>query len=298
MKLVAFIALCTAVPSTAFAQACCAGAAAFAPARLQIHEDYLAGVQLKALGIPGSFSGEHYLAARGATEIDLEESLNGTVRVLTHGQLSATVPFDETYRSASGLNEFGGSIGDIQLNGRWDFTFAGSSLRIPGLALLAGIVFPTGRPPESAKTPLAVDATGQGAWRGAFGAAVEQSFFGHLLLDLTGSITISSTRHLPGLSAQQAPQGFIFGAVGWGFDNGLALAVTGSFAFEGNASIDGKSVPHSGRTSTQFGAAVAAPIANDWRVQGNVFGNPPCDGFGRNQPASVGATFTLIRSWS
>jgi hypothetical protein len=57
-------------------------------------------------------------------------------------------------------------------------------------------------------------------------------------------------------------------------------------------------VPASGRTSAQFGAAIAAPVANDWRVQGSLFSNPPFDGFGRNQPATLGATFMLIWSWS
>src|SRR5262249_56874513 len=99
---VACAAVIVAWPSSSFAQPCCAGASVLTPARLTPLDDALLGLQLRGARIVGSFdsSGGYVSAPDGSTELDLEQDLIGTVRVLGRGQLSLMVPFVQTLRSA------------------------------------------------------------------------------------------------------------------------------------------------------------------------------------------------------
>src|SRR5271166_6500175 len=76
-------------PARAWAQACCAGGSAVTPARLELHEDALVGVQLKAASVIGSYQTDGRFVAPGAGEAeqDFEEDLLGAVRVLQRGQV-------------------------------------------------------------------------------------------------------------------------------------------------------------------------------------------------------------------
>ena len=107
----------------AMAQACCAGGAAYQPARLKLHEDLLVGLSMQASGELGQSDqfGTYHQLDRGSGEQDFTESLLATVRVFDRGQLGATVPFAESNRYVPGLSQFGGGIGDVSLSARWDF---------------------------------------------------------------------------------------------------------------------------------------------------------------------------------
>ncbi|HEX3344475.1 MAG TPA: hypothetical protein VHS09_07865 [Polyangiaceae bacterium] len=166
--LAALVALTAwAFPAAARAQACCAGGSAVTPGRLELHEDALVGAELRAAALLGSYdTGGRYRAnPAGDTEGDFEEDLLGAVRVLRRGQVALLVPLVETQRQdPRDGGHFGGGIGDVNLGARYDFVLAGESRVVPGVALLGGVTFPTGKPPELASPPLAVDATGIGAF--------------------------------------------------------------------------------------------------------------------------------------
>src|SRR5688572_6243810 len=87
-------------PAPAAAQPCCGGVNAIAPARLTPDEDALIFLQARAMGIVGSFDAHRRFrgAPSGTAEIDLEQDIGGAVRVLSKGQLSALLPFVETWR--------------------------------------------------------------------------------------------------------------------------------------------------------------------------------------------------------
>ena len=156
------------VPARAWAQACCAGGSAVTPGRLEVHEDALVGVQLKASSMIGSYDtgGAFAVPGAGEAEQDFEEDLIGAVRVLRRGQVALLVPFAETRRADSlDGGQIGGGVGDINVSARYDFVVAGESRSVPGIALLGGITFPTGKPTEQATPPLQVDATGIGAYQ-------------------------------------------------------------------------------------------------------------------------------------
>jgi len=150
---------------TAWGQACCAGAGALTPGRLQLHEDALVGTQLHAGVVLGSFDAKGTYAPTGPhyAEDDYEEDLFGAVRVFQRGQVALLVPFIETYRSESGTNELGGGIGDVNLSLRYDFILAAESKIVPGIAVLAGITAPTGTPADAynPSKPLDTDTIGE-----------------------------------------------------------------------------------------------------------------------------------------
>ena len=295
------------VPSRAWAQACCAGGSAVTPARLELPEEALVGAQLHAGWVHGQYdtAGRYIASPAGDTEIDFEQDLFGAVRFLKRAQAALLVPLIETSRSAasgssavgqptSGGSAFGGGMGDINASLRYDFVVAGESEIVPGIALLAGLTLPTGTAPESASPPLFVDATGIGAWQFNAALALEQTF-GRWLVNATGIVAKRTPRFGETLGTQVT----LIGAGAYSFDNGAALALAGSYVFEGEASANGGgSVPASSKRLTMLTLSGLWPMGDWWRLLGGIFIDPPVGTLGSNQPASTGLTFTVIRSWS
>jgi hypothetical protein len=283
----------------ACAQACCAGTGALTPGRLALHEDALVGVGARAADGIGSWddSGNYTRTPAGTRELDFEQDVFGAVRILGRGQLALLVPFVETERKAGGRSELGGGVGDVNLAARWDFTLAGRSRYVPGIAALAGVTAPTGRPPDSAQKPLATDATGIGAWQLTGGLALEQ-IYGNWLFDLTGLVQKRTSRSAQGVSTTLGTRFTALAGAAYVFEGGVALAAFASYAVEGRAEVDGQTVDGTAQRATQFGLSGVAPFAEQrWRVQASVFLDPPLNSFGENQPALVGASVTLVRAF-
>jgi hypothetical protein len=281
--------------SPAAAQACCAGSGAITPARLGVHEDALAGVQLKnGYQIGSHDSGGTYSATpAGVTEIDLEQDVYGAVRVLGRGQVAALVPFVETHRRASGRAETGGGLGDVNLAVRYDFVLAHESQYVPGIGVLAGLTFPTGTSPESATNSLATDATGIGAVQGSGGVALEQAWDAWLV-GLSGIVSVRAPRDVGSTRIALAPQVMALGSAGYALRSGLTFAAVVSYAFEGDATVGTSKVPGSARRITTLSLATAIPLSDQLRVVASVYTNPPISSFGENQPATAGLTVGMI----
>ena len=268
------------------------------PARLTPLDDALIGLQARGTRMFGSFdpSGGYASAPAGATEVDLEQDLIGTLRVLGRGQLSVSVPILQTIRSAGGLSEIGGGLGDIALSGRYDLLIAGEHRWLPGIALLAGVVFPTGRPLESASLPLGSDSTGTGAFQGTIGFSVEQ-VWGHLFANLTALGLQSAPRHVGSISETLGFQVTASAAGGYVFDSGGALALTVVEMRSADAIQNGARVPDSGRARTLAGIAAAFPLGSRWRLQGSLITDLPFSGLGINEPAGIGLSVLVMRTW-
>ncbi|HEV3193545.1 MAG TPA: hypothetical protein VGY54_23715 [Polyangiaceae bacterium] len=284
-------------PVRAWAQACCAGGSAVTPGRLKPYEDALVGIQMRVAGVLGSYdvSGRYLASPAGDTEADLEQDLLGALRVLPRGQVAVLIPLVETSRATPlDGSHFGGGIGDMNLSARYDFALAGERHYFPGLALLAGVTMPTGRPVESATSRLAVDATGIGAFQGQFGLALEQTF-GPWLVNATGTVAARGSRFGETLGTQIT----VLAAGAYTFTNDAALALAVSYAFEGDArTTSGTPVPSSSKRVTTATISILWPLGNGWRLLGGVLLNPPIENLGSNQPTTGGFTFTVIRSWS
>ena len=284
------------VPRVSMAQACCAGGTAVTPGRLALHEDALVGVEFRASTAYGSYdAGAHYLRSPGGdSESDLEQDLFGAIRVFGRGQLALLLPVVETSRSTpQDGSHAGGGFGDINASARYDFVRAGEASRIPGIALLAGVTIPTGRSPDAATAPLAVDATGIGAFQGSLALAAEQTFGPWLF-----NATAMGTKRLPHGGETLGTQWTLWAAGAYTFAGDQALALSVSYSFEADAnSSDGSSIPSSSKRLTTITLAGLWPLSDALRIQAGVFVEPPASGWGSNQPAYAGLSGAIIRSW-
>jgi hypothetical protein len=268
------------------------------PGRLELHEKALVGVQLKAAAVIGSYAGDGRFVAPGAgdSEQDLEQDLVAAVRFLDHAQAALLVPLIETRRTTlpDGAH-FGGGFGDVNASARYDFVVAGESRYVPGIALLGGVTFPTGRPVEEGTPPLAVDATGIGAYQVNGALALEQTF-GPWLVNATGIVAARTPRYGQRLGTQVT----FLAAGAYTFPNDAAVALSASYAFEGDATTTGTGtdVPGSSKRLTTVTISGLWPFAEAWRLLGGVFVEPPFSSVGSNQPSASGLTLTVIRSWS
>ncbi len=261
-----------------------------------MHEKALVGAQLRLGSLVGSFdAGGHYVTPpAGTTEWDLEQDLFGAVRLFRRAQIAALVPFVETRRKAGATTDFGGGFGDANLSARYDFLEAAEKQYVPGIAVLAGITFPTGVPPESASGPLAAGATGIGAFQINGGLSLEKAL-GPWLVDLSGILAARTSRTVGAVSETEAPQISVLGALTYVTFEGIALALSASFAYEGDATIDGRDAPDSERYALTLGAGAVFPVSDTWRMQTGIAWVPP--GLGRNQPATLGLNWTLVHTW-
>jgi hypothetical protein len=294
----AVITALLAISARASAQACCAGAGAVTPGRLAIHEDALVGLQLKAANAFGSFASDaSYLGAPSrTTEWEFEQDLFGALRVLPRGQLALLMPVIQTYRRTPNQSSFGGGIGDVNLSARYDFFLAGEARYIPGVAVLAGVTFPTGESIESAEQPLGTDATGVGTYQANLGLALEQTE-GPWLFGVTGLVAKRASRTVGAVTTSLAAQWTLLAATAYTFPNDAALALIASYAVEGSPEVNGVT-SNATRRMPLFGMAGLYPFTDAWRLQGGLFLTPPISSFGRNTPAQVEFILAVLRSWS
>lgn len=268
-------------------QACCAGAAALGAGRLTLHEEALVGVDLRATKALGSFANDSTYRKTPSTQLQFEEGIVGALRLFERGQASLRIPFVQSFHETKTRSELGGGIGDIQASGRYDFVMAGESLSIPGMAVIGGLVAPTGRPVEQSKKLLGTDATGTGAFQLSLGFGLEQTF-DRLFLGLTSSVGYRLPRRARGAKVPGSLQLSELLAVGWIFDNEAVVVLSGLFTIE----------PEAPKRMLRLGLSGALPLSDEWRLQGGLFGDLPIDGIGRNQSVGTGFQLAMMRSWS
>jgi hypothetical protein len=298
---VALAALVALRPAPAAAQACCAGGALVTPTRLSAQEDFAAAVQMRARSTMGSFAANGGYASAQGVDQAFEQDLAGAFRLGRAGQAGAVLPLIQQHRNLGGTDEWGSGIGDLALTGRYDFRLAADAVPWPGIALLAGATFPTGRPVERATQPLATDATGAGTYDVTLGVGLER-VGDHAYAALDGFVTHHFTRTVSVAGAPPVTHAYSlrFTALavgGYVFDNEAALALYASLLAEGNGSDDGVTQPGTSQRLTTVGAAGLLPLRELWRLQGSIFTDVMLSSFGRNEPAGVGLTVALVRVW-
>lgn len=288
-------------PRAAHAQACCVGSGLVTPARLRIYESYGVGTQTRVRSVIGSFDarGDYRGAQAGNNELDLEQDLFVAARFGPRFQAALQMPYVGTGERATGLTEWGGGLGDASANLRYDFLSAGERPRWPGIALLAGLSVPTGRPPDQsdADHPLGTSATGTGAYEGNLGLAVEQ-VSGQTFFSATGFVAHRFARTVNGITQSFAPRFTALIAGGYALRNRIALGAFGLGSWQGSAHDQtGATLPASQVSLVSAGLAVAAPLGDSWRLQGTAFADLPFPGWGRNQTTGAGMTISLLRVW-
>lgn len=257
----------------------------------------MVGIGARVTNLYGSMDREgKFLDPGGATELDFEQQIAASMRVLEHGQLTVVVPIVETYRSVPGLTDAGAGLGDVQLGARYDFVETGQSRRWPGIALAWSLTVPTGRAPESASGPLAADATGTGSVQAGGQLSFEKTF-GDRFVHLSGSAVWRAPRVVAGIHTQRGPSFTAFAAAGTTFfDSKLVTALTASYTAEIGTRQEGVFLPDSGNEVTRAGVSGGYSFSFDWRLQASLFGDIPVSPLSRNQPMGTGLSLMLLRS--
>jgi hypothetical protein len=288
----------TACPRTAAAQACCVGTGLVTPARLRTFEDHAVGVQMRARSVMGAFgeSGSYATSAAGNRDVGFEEDLFGAVRLGSHFQVALLAPFIQTSRAAAGLSGFGGGLGDLTASARFDAVNAGTRGYWPGVAVLAGLALPTGRPPDEADDPLATSGTGTGSYEGSIGLTVEE-IVGQGFISLSGFVLQRSSRAVLGMEQTFAPRLSAVLAGGYTFGHDTTLGAFASALRQGDARDANGAIANTSIALVTTGAALALPVWDAWRLQSTLFTDVPIGGWGRNQTVGLGGTLAVIRFW-
>jgi hypothetical protein len=281
-------------PAPARAQACCAAAGLVTPGRLRLHEDWAVGLQVRSRTVLGAFGEDGRYVANGAgdSEWDEEQDVFASARVWRGGQITVELPLIETRRGYPGGAQSEGGIGDVVVAARYDFVLAGERRVLPGLAVLASVVFPTGRASEESG-----GGSGLGSYQGTLGVDVEQTF-GGVFAAVNAWATLEAPRHVGGVHESFAPLFTQLLAVGYAFANEISMGgfMTGMQQGDNRDQMTGR-IAGSAQLMFTAGAALVMPWTDTWRFQGTVYDNLPFDDWGRNVLVGVGASASVMRIW-
>jgi hypothetical protein len=298
----AALATLAARPGTASAQACCSGGSIVTPTRLAPYEDWGVGVQERARSNLGSFGadGRYVAAGGGDAEQVMEQDLAVSYRI-RDAQVGLLLPTVVTHRRETGIDEWGGGVGDLSLTARWDALLAADAGPWPGVSVLAGATLPTGTPADQATNRLSTDATGAGTYDVTLGIGLEK-VTRHTYFGLSGWATHRFDRSLPDGAGGHATESFALrwtalAVGGYVFTSRAALALYASLLDESAATIGGVESPASSLRLTTVGAAGVLPFRDVWRAQVALFSDVMLPAFGRNEPAGIGLTASLVRVW-
>jgi hypothetical protein len=249
----------------------------------------------------GSFDGDGRYAWADGEEQELEQDLAASLRVTRRGQAGLLLPFVQTRRAAGDESSVGAGLGDVGLTARYDFALASETLYWPGFALLASVVFPTGKAAGSGTNPAGTDATGTGTLNASLGVSFEK-IHGPLYFALDGWVTVSGDRTVDTPGFGTTTTGFplqvtALGVAGYVFQNEAAAAVYVSFLDRGDTALNGVTQPGTELRLTTVGLSGLLPLGELWRLQGTVFADLPAAPFGRNEQAGGGLTVALVRLW-
>lgn len=284
---------CSTHISLAHGQACCASGSGLTPGWLGNHDKALVGVQVRGSATWGTYPyGDGFFERAATRDARYEGGLFGALRLLPRAQVAAFAPVDVTRRFGAHGREAGGGVGDLSLMGRYDLVRTGE-LRIPGIALLAGALLPTGRPVDRATGLLAADATGTGTFEFDLGMSVEQTF-GRALLHATALAGPRLPRDVLGQREALGTRGLFVLAGGYVFEGETSLLLSLSHASEGDASIDGARARGTGTRTTQAAVIAVVPLSDSLKLRSTVFSDLPP--LGENRPTLAGSSLAIL--WS
>jgi hypothetical protein len=284
-------------PARALAQACCAAPSLVIPSRLQRHESYGVGLQLRGRGVFGAFGSDGGYASASNGDVEAAQELFASARVFARAQVALLVPFIETRRRAMNLSETGGGLGDVRFAGHVELTRAGERAYVPGLALLLGGSFPTGTAPDQAELLLASDATGTGAWEGSVGLELDQRFE-RLFVTVAAAVAQRASRDVSGVHQSFAPRFLAVASGGVVLEHDAALGGFVSALTQGGARDgSGAEIPGSAQSLVTAGVAATLPVWDGWRAQATASVDCPISGWGRNQHAGAGFAVSMLRLW-
>lgn len=285
------------VASVAQGAACCMSSSVLGVGRLAIWETAAVGTQLGWAHTAGrSDSLGHWRGLEtGTLEDEARLDVWGIVRLAETVELNARVPWVLGVRTGS-LREtsVGGGLGDVSLGVRWDLLRLGDYVELPGVAVLAGVVGPTGRRPEDALDSLGASATGRGSWQLSLGLAVEKAV-APWFVRLDGAFTWSAPFRRVDLPGWQQFGPSLQAGVSGGFEawaDRLVLAASLRYEHEWDLNLDGATVAQSAASTLSVVVSASLKVATHWTVSASATSDVLNRlGVGQNRPERLGISF-------
>lgn len=283
-------ALALVAPSGALGAACCLSASVVGGGRLVVWEDAAGGVTtswargLARFDLEGSRRGR----PTGSTEDELRAEAWAIVRLWQPLELSVRAPWVFGVRSAGTETSMGSGLGDVATALRWEAVALGAFQHVPGVALTAQVVAPTGRRPEAATDALGASATGRGALTFGLGASFEYATLPWFVrLDVGGALSAPFVRTDLGQRQSFGPQ--VQAALSVGRELfGDALVLAGGLRVDHEAPyvLDGVPVPDSQAAGAGVSVSASLKVSAHWQVLAAVNG----DVLGLNREQRFGAS--------
>lgn len=257
------------------AAACCMSASVVGTGRLVVWEDAAAGLATSWSHGAGRYDTTGRFRPFDARLLEDELRVEGwaIVRLAERWQASARVPWVTGVRaSTDGSTALGTGLGDVSVAARWDAVMLGEYEWVPGLAVLAQVLAPTGRRPEQATDALGASATGRGAWGLSLGVAAEVTKLPWFVrLDVAGVYTAPFTRADTGRVQSFGP-GLQLGLSGGRelLSERLVLALSLRFEHEFALAMAGAPVPDSESTGLTAALTASFKLTSHWMLTGGV----------------------------
>lgn len=260
----------TLASGAAQAAACCMSASVVGSGRLLVWEDAAAGLATSWSHGTGRFdtAGRFHSFNPGLLEDELRVEAWAIVRLAERWQVSARVPWVTGVRASDGINSVGTGLGDVSAAVRWEALSLGEYEWVPGLAVLAQVVGPTGRRPEQATDALGASATGRGAFAASLGLVAEVTqlpwFF---RLDVAGVYTAPFVR-VDTHQVQNFGPGLQVGLSGGRelLAERLVLAVALRFEHEFPLWLDGRTAADSESTGLTSSISASFKLTSHWML--------------------------------
>ena len=172
----AIVAMATAWPSDAHAQACCAASQTDGPARLSAGQNFTVGVGATARADTGVFSQNNHRRLNHPN-YELRQTLFSGVRIGDDFQLGASAPLIQNFIRTADNSDSAVGFGDTTAQLRWEVAPTVAVYDTPGVGLVASATAPTGlsrtESMNAGNSPLQADVTGVESWRFELGLQLE-----------------------------------------------------------------------------------------------------------------------------
>lgn len=289
----------------AFAQACCAASQTAGPVRLSPGQIGSVGISADGRLYTGRFDGTAYRSQERSNQ-EWRQTLFGARRLGDSWEVGATIPFVQSRRTTSELSEWGGGVGDVSVQGRYEVMATGMSMTWPGIGIVGSLVAPTGRSPadsmERGRTLFQSDVTGSGWWRAGVGAQLEWtpgSWFVAAEVGASQALWEWQAERSRQVSPLPAVTGRLSAgrpvSASWLWDDVLYLAASATADQDLGDRIDGSWRRDTAERRVTLQLQAGGYVSQHWYVMVRGDYVPPVDGFGQNRQAGLAAGITVRR---
>lgn len=269
--------------------ACCTSATAFGVGRLLMWEDFALGVKTSFKKELGSFDETRVFHSKDFAQSrnEFRSDFWGIVGLSADASVFLLVPVSLPFESSKTSLKYGLGPGDLQVGYRHQIIGIGEFVELPGMALTASMVFPTGK---SSLYPgvTSIEATGRGLFSAMIGLSIEKTFlpwFAQLNLGAQFPFptpkTSSTPSYWPGLGAN------LNLSIGREVTKDLVLTLLTLFSFEGTQYFDQRPHPNSSRYKSGLAIATSWKMTPHITLQGSLSSDLPFGNFGKHYPGAI-----------